>query len=127
MNEQSRLDLIEQYLAAYNGFDIDGMMAPLHHDVEFQNLSEGTVTVSAAGKKELRKLAEQSKNLFKSRTQTILNVEDKDDRVSVDIRFEAVVAMDLPNGLKAGQTLLLQGRSEFTFRDDKIVRIVDIN
>jgi ketosteroid isomerase-like protein len=43
---QRTLDLIAQGVAAFNAGDIDGMLAPIHRDVEFQPLRavlEGTV------------------------------------------------------------------------------------
>jgi ketosteroid isomerase-like protein len=43
---QRTLDLIAQGVAAFNAGDIDGMLAPMHPDVEFQPLRavlEGTV------------------------------------------------------------------------------------
>jgi hypothetical protein len=33
--------------------------------------------------------------------------------------------MDLPNGLKAGQTLKLKGQSVFRFRDGLIYELID--
>ena len=44
----------------------------------------------------------------------------------VAIAFRAVVAVDLPNGLKKGQVLNLSGRSEFEFQDGAISKITDI-
>jgi hypothetical protein len=36
-----------------------------------------------------------------------------------------VLALDLPNGMHAGQELRLQGRSRFTFQDGKIRTLAD--
>lgn len=117
--------LIERYIQAYNTFDIDGMMSLIHADIEFTNVAGGEVNATASGAEEFRRLAEQSSKLFASRRQTITSCATEGDRAFVGIRYEAVLAVDLPNGLKAGETLLLKGRSEFTFRDGKIVRITD--
>jgi hypothetical protein len=43
----------------------------------------------------------------------------------VAIAYEAELAIDLPNGMKAGDRLSLAGRSEFRFRDGKISHLVD--
>jgi hypothetical protein len=40
---------------------------------------------------------------------------------------EGALASDLPNGMKAGEALHLSWRSEFTFRDGKIYRIIDVS
>lgn len=57
----------------------------------------------------------------------ITSFETKDDQAFMGIDYEGVLASDLPNGMKAGETLRLNGRSEFTFRDGKIYRIADIS
>lgn len=125
MTEHEMRKLIEQYLKAYNAFDIDGMMASVHPDVQFQNVSDGKVTVAAAGTEEFRQIAEQATALFASRCQTVTAFTINEAGASVDIAYEGVLAKDLPNGLKAGQMLKLNGRSQFEFKDGKISRLVD--
>ena len=119
------LELIKRYVEAYNTFDIETMMSTLHPDIAFQNISNGEINAETHGMEAFRTLAEQSKGLFTSRKQTITNVETNESQTRIDVTFEAVLAIDLPNGLKAGEFLQLQGSSEFTFRDGKIVSIVD--
>lgn len=112
-------------LKAYNAFDIDGMMATVHPEIEFQNVSDGQVTAAITGAEEFRQLAERAKALFASRCQTITAFAVSETGVSVDIAYEGLLAKDLPNGLKAGQTLKLNGRSQFEFKDGKISRLID--
>ena len=121
----NHLELIKRYIEAYNAFDIETMLSTLHSDIAFQNISSGEINTETHGIEAFRALAEQSKSLFSSRKQTITNVETNETQIYIDVAFEAVLAIDLPNGLKAGELLQLQGRSEFTFRDGKIVSIVD--
>jgi len=71
MEAEAKRRLIEHYLAAYNAFDLEGIMSVIHPDIEFKNISGGQVNATAAGEKEFRQLAEQSKSLFSSRKQTI--------------------------------------------------------
>jgi hypothetical protein len=127
MNEQEKQALIERYIAAYNAFDIDGMMTVIHSRIEFKNVNGGEVTATASGDDEFRQLAEKSKELFTSRRQTINLLEIFDDKAFIDISFESVPAVDFPDGPKAGETMRLDGRSEFEFRDGKISRITDIS
>jgi len=47
------------------------------------------------------------------------------DSALVEIEFEGVLAQDLPNGLKAGETLVLKGASEFVFTNGFMSSIVD--
>ncbi|UCG88193.1 MAG: nuclear transport factor 2 family protein [Gemmatimonadota bacterium] len=125
MDPVEQRSVIDRYLAAYNAFDIPGMMATIHHDIEFKNISGGVVNATAAGERDFRQLAEQSKGLFSSRNQTIKTFESHEDTAVIEVRYEAVLASDLPNGMKAGETLRLDGRSEFVFRDGRIYRLVD--
>ena len=117
--------LIERYIKAYNAFDIDTMISTLHPDITFQNISNGEVNAETHGTEAFRTLAEQSKGLFMSRKQTITHIETNESQIRIDVAFEAVLAIDLPNGLKTGELLQLQGSSEFIFRDGKIVSIID--
>ena len=127
MNEDNKQSLIERYLEAYSTFDIEGMMSVIHPDIEFKNVTGGEVNATASGADEFRKLADQSKGMFSMRKQTITSFETKDDQAFIGIDYEGVLASDFPNGMKAGEILRLNGRSEFAFRDGKIYRITDIS
>jgi ketosteroid isomerase-like protein len=117
--------LITHYLDAYNAFDIDGMMATIHPDVLFENVSGGEMNASAAGAADFRSLAEYAAGVFETRRQTATAFAIEDDRATVEVMYEGVPSADLPNGMKAGEVVRLQGRTHFEFRDGKISRIVD--
>lgn len=125
MNPNEHRSIVDRYLTAYNAFDIGAMMATVHQDVEFKNVSSGLVNATASGKEEFRRLAEQSKQLFSSRNQTIRTFKSYEDKAVIEVTYEAVLALDLPNGMKAGETLRLNGRSEFVFRDGRIYQLAD--
>ena len=127
MDEDEKRSMVECYLAAYNAFDIDGMMAVIHPGIEFKNVSGGEVNATTSGASDFRLLAEKSRELFRSRKQKILTFWSNADQASIAVAFEGVLASDLPNGMKAGETLRLNGRSEFTFCDGKIYRIKDVS
>ena len=119
--------LIDRYINAYNRMDVDEMLLTVHPNVEFKNISGGVVNASTSGVAELKALAQQSLSLFSERHQHILSFETHDARAVVSIAFRAVVARDLPNGLKKGHVLNLSGRSEFEFRDGAISKITDVS
>ena len=127
MSPTGMRSLVDQYLDAYNRRDVDGMLAGVHPQVEFKNISAGVVNASARGVAELRNLAQQSLSLFSERRQVIESFEGQGSRAVASITFYAVVAKDLPNGLKKGQVLNLSGRSEFEFQDGAISKITDIS
>lgn len=102
------------------------MPVGVHPQVEFKNISAGMVNVCTSGVAELRTLALQSLSLFTERRQTIKSFEIQGHVAVVTIAFRAVVAADLPNGIKKGQVLNLSGRSEFEFQDGAISKITDI-
>jgi len=125
MDEDEKRSLVERYLAAYNAFDIDGMMELIHPNIEFKNVSGGEVNATALDVIKYRQLAEKSKELFRSRKQTILKFQSNADEASIEVAYEGVLASDLPSGMKAGETLHLNGQSVFTFHDGMIYRIKD--
>ncbi len=124
MKEQQR-DIIENYIKSYNDFDIVGMTKNLSKDVIFENVSNGNVALRTEGITEFKKQAESAKHYFTKRKQTIEFWEFDNSKVSVEIVYTATLAIDLPNGLKTGNTLELKGKSEFEFESGKIKSITD--
>ena len=125
MNVDAKRALVERYLEAYNRFDVEGMMALVHDDIAFENVSGGEVNAQASGAEAFRALAEQAKGLFSSREQVMTGFEASDEGASIEVDYTGVLAADLPNGMKAGEVLRLKGRSEFVFREGKIYRLTD--
>ena len=117
--------LIEQFIDAYNRFDVDGMLARLTPDVLFENVADGQVTAAASGIDEFRQLAEQSKALFSERKQTITALKFRPASVVASIAWRGVFAIDVPNGPTAGTVIELEGESEFEFAGGRLSRIVD--
>lgn len=121
----NRLQMIRNYIESYNSFDVDGMVRDLGDEVIFRNFNEGKKDVETKGKDGLRALAEHSRIFFSSRNQEILSHEIKGDTVDVSIRFEGILAIEMPNGLKPGEKIEIDGRSVFGFKGDKIILIED--
>jgi len=125
MNNSEKETLINKYIEAYNAFDIDGMLACVTEDVVFRNVMGGTVNMEIYGKNSLQELAEKTKGLFSERAQTVSSITHDDDKTRVDIHFEAVFAMGLPNGAKAGDKMAVEGYSEYEFKDGLISVLAD--
>ena len=124
-HEEPHRALFERYLAAYNAFDVAGMLAVLHPEVAFENRAGGQVTAAADGRDAFRALAERSATLFTSRRQTIRQYRPTAKGGEVEIDYEGVLAADLGPELRAGTTLRLAGRSTFDVREGRIARLVD--
>jgi ketosteroid isomerase-like protein len=125
MDTTRQKELIERYLAAYNSFDIEGMVATLDPAVRFENHAGGQLTAETDGIEAFRQLAEQSKALFSEREQRITNLARQGDTLVADIAWRGRLAADLPDGPKADTHLEMSGRSEFGFGADGITKIVD--
>jgi hypothetical protein len=118
-------DSIERYLAAYNAFDIEAMLAQLDPAIRFENFAGGQLTAEASGIEAFRRLAEQSKDLFSEREQRITGLVRQDGMLVADIAWRGRLAADLPGGPPAGTLLEMSGRSEFAFGAGGIVKIID--
>lgn len=127
MTEAEKKKLVENYVRAYNDFDIEGMTANLHDEIAFKNISNGEVTLETRGIEALRKQARQALGFFSERRQKIENISFGEDSCEIEIDYEAKLAADLPNGLKAGDKINLKGKSIFRFADGKISEIYDIS
>jgi len=119
--------LVEAYIEAYNHFDVAGMLAPLHDDVVFRNVSNGETTLTLTGREAFRQQAEQATQYFSAREQRVTDWQVNGQRVEVVIDYTAVAAIEFSNGLKPGDSLHLQGKSVFQVEDGHIISIEDIS
>jgi ketosteroid isomerase-like protein len=119
--------LVEAYIAAYNRFDVAGMLAPLHEDVVFRNVSNGEVSLTTNGKEAFRQQAAQATQYFSEREQRVTDWQVNDQQVEVAINYKAVAAIAFPNGLQPGDTLQMQGKSIFEIENGQIISIEDIS
>jgi ketosteroid isomerase-like protein len=127
MNTTAPKQLVESYIEAYNRFDVAGMLAPLHEDVVFRNISNGEVNLTTTGKAAFRQQAEQATQYFAEREQRVTDWQVNGPRVEVAIDYSAVAAIAFPNGLKPGDALHLQGKSVFEIKNGQITSIEDIS
>ena len=75
MQQEKMKEIVENYVRAYNAFDVEAMLAQLHQDVVFRNVSNGETTMETNGLDEFRQAAEQATQMFASRQQTITSTE----------------------------------------------------
>jgi ketosteroid isomerase-like protein len=127
MDVAKQKQLVQEYIEAYNRFDVDGMLYHLHDNVVFRNISNGEVNLTLTGKESFRQQAQQALQYFSQREQRITDWQVADNRVEILLDYTAVAAIDFPNGLKAGDTLQLKGKSVFQFADGLIISIDDIS
>jgi hypothetical protein len=125
MQANGQEQVVQKYIDAYNAFDVDGMLKLLSPDVRFENWSGVHLTAEASGIDEFRQLAEQAKTIFSEREQRITAFKQGADYVTVGIAYRGQLAVDIPDGPRAGTVLELNGESEFAFDGHLISRIVD--
>jgi len=123
--KEHRKRIIENYVKSYNDFDLEGMIKNMDENIVFENVSNGEVEMRLIGLEEFTKQAQLAKQGFKERKQTIESWKFEDSKVSIDIKFEAILALDFPNGFQAGDVIELQGVSVFEFSKKKIKKITD--
>jgi len=119
--------IIENYIDAYNSFDIDRMLVDMHEDIRFEDISNGEINLTTKSIAELRDQAEKVKHLFKERKQKITDIKFDADKVEVKIDYHGILAVDFSNELKKGDTIELKGTSIFRFKDNKIIELKDIS
>jgi len=125
MIDAARQALIEQYIEAYNRFDIEGMLAVLTDDVRFEHHAGGDLSVATDGKAEFEKLARVGAALFASRRQTIEELHEEGDEVMAIVAFHGEIAEDIPDGPGAGTVIEMDGTSTFRFAENRISQVVD--
>lgn len=125
MLENEQAQVIHEYIAAYNAFDVDGMLKLLSPDVHFENWSGAQLTTDVSGIDEFRRLAHLAKAMFSEREQRVTSLKQSADSIVVSIAYRGQLAVDIPDGPRAGTVLDLNGESEFAFEDRLISKIID--
>jgi len=124
---EQREQIIAQYIAAYNSFDVEGMLKNLDENIQFENISAGEVNLSITGISAFKEQAEKAKTFFTSRKQTITAFRHEASQTEIDIDYHAVLAIDFSDTLKKGDTFNMKGKSVFNFLGSKISEITDIS
>lgn len=127
MLETEQVRLITSYVDCYNKFDVSGLVALLHETIIFENESNGGINARTEGKAEFKSLALQSANMFSVRQQIITDMQLSDCKAMVNIEYTGTLAVDLPNGVKAGERLAMKGKTYFEFKAGKISYIKDVS
>lgn len=125
MVDKQAYQVIDRYIKAYNAFDVDGMINLLDQAILFRNYANGKLTTEINGIDAFRALADQSAAMFSSRCQTVSERQEVGNAIEVKIDYVGKLAIDLPNGLKAGDTLALKGKSIITIQEGRITRLED--
>lgn len=127
MEKEKMKRIIDEYVKAYNSFDIDRMLKDIHEDVEFRNIIRCDISPDLKGKNDLKIQLLQAKNMFKERELKITDQKFGDNWVENKVKFTSILAADVPKGPKEGEKMELEGKSIFHFENGKIVLIEDIN
>ena len=127
MSAHNKEEIIKNYISAYNSFDIDGMCVCLHPEIEFINIDKGEPNLTLNGIDAFKAQAKQAAEIFKVRHQEITAIVYGDNHVEVAIHYTGVFAIDLSNGIKAGDPIEMTGKSVFQFHDGLITKLVDMS
>lgn len=123
-----RIVKIYQYIEAYNQLDVPNMTVNMSDTVVFQNIENNKSTLLLEGIDEFKKQAVETVSYFTQRQQTILSMTHKCNSTEITVDYNAIAAMDFPNGIKTGNEIKLKGKSIFEFSEDgKIVKLTDIS
>ncbi len=123
---QQREAIIRHYIEAYNAFDIAKMLENVDQNIKFKNMSQGEINLALEGLEAFKVQAEQAKDFFRSRKQSIEFFEHRQNQTEVGIDYKAILAVDF-NGLKKGEEVNLKGKSIFTFQDHRIIELIDMS
>jgi len=124
---KQKIEVIQAYINAYNVFNISEMLKNLHTDVVFENYASEILTCRIQGIQEFEIQAKKAATLFKSREQQITEITTNENEIVVAIEYHGILALDMSEDLKKGEEIILEGKSIFLFRDQKIIKIVDIS
>lgn len=126
MTGEEKRAVLEGYVHAFNAFDLEGMISFLHLDARLITIVDGDVICSVDGIDGVHSHEFTESARCSSRKKTIMECYERGGRVVLELSYSCVLATDQPDGLKAGDTVTLEGIAEVAFIDDKISEVAEI-
>jgi hypothetical protein len=123
----NKVEVINHYIKSYNQFDVEAMLLNLDKDIVFINISNGLENLRTEGIEAFKNQAIIAKAYFNEREQLVKEIIGNEHTIEIQIEYNAVLAMDFPNGLKSGDKIKMNGKSIFKFEGNKIKEIIDIS
>lgn len=66
-----KIEIVKNFIKAYNSLNVESMLAYLHPEIEFKNISNGVENAHTNGIEKFSELANNSINIFSEREQKI--------------------------------------------------------
>jgi predicted ester cyclase len=127
MTEDQMLEVVYDYVKAYNSYDIHRMEFHLDEFVHFSNTFQGLLNRDTKGLEQFREQAIASSELFENRKQEITSLVLKPESITANISFEGIASKNLGHQLRKGESLFISGKSTFEFKNGKVIRIEDVS
>ena len=96
MNKDLIKEIVEDFINAYNQFDIDRMVSYVHPEIEFRNISEGEVTHAIKGVEGFKLQAREAGYYFTERRQTITRLLIEEQKAEAFVDYSGTLAAGLP-------------------------------
>jgi len=119
--------IVQQYISAYNNFDIEKMVSLMHRDCIFESRVNNKVTLSTKGQTSFRQICNLSKKNYKFRKQVIEDFKEYENRVEVKLYFKATLAVDIPDLGKKDEQIAFETKSIFEFKNERIYKITNLD
>ncbi|QCK15655.1 nuclear transport factor 2 family protein [Mangrovivirga cuniculi] len=126
LTENDKINIIREYIAGYNEYNVDKMLKHVSNNIHFMNITRDLITLNIQGKKDFRSVTEKSKSMFKKRKQEIDGVSFQNDAVEIAVKYSAFFGDGFSNQISNGKKLKLKGKSVFKFNKNEIIEIQDI-
>lgn len=118
-------EIIDNYVASYNNFDIDGMTKDFSSDMVFKNTENGIIILNTHGIEEFKDVALKSKEFFTQRNLSVLQYDIDEEFAIIYTNFKAVLAQDINESLKAGDEFSVGAKTIFNIKNGKIISLED--
>lgn len=117
--------IIEDYIQAYNDFDIDRMMINMDQTIEYEHQVNGRILQKITGFREFKDYAELVGSTYLMRELKPISWKFEGNTVKVEMEFKGEFAIDYREDLAIGDKIESKGESEFIFFQNKIIQIID--
>lgn len=118
--------LVSDFIRHYSAFNWDGMVCLLHLNIRFVRICLGEVLIIAHGLNEFKTSEMASKSILHKRCITILKSFYNNNDYEVHASIRQLMKRHVFNPFKIHNSVHLQKRMIFRFRDNKIIELIDI-
>jgi|GEM_PF-4966598 archaellin len=124
MNKEEIKKKVLKYLNSFSNSDTQALYSLLDRDVVFKNIVNNETATETKGIENFINIFKESDSLFESKKKTMITIAVEENLAAVEIFFDGILASDLSESAKKGDSVRIEEFTEFEFSDKGFITSV---